>query len=209
LLKLLPTARAFSKCGLHTVQFRGTIANFSGPDVPNGSHLRAAFRKSLRAVELDFACNTSQVPQSSKYRGNEYCGKAQFNSAQQCYLRGKDSVREHAVQLENLISIRICNRDPGHTGDAVPVRVCCEQFAFRLFLVMVATACSLVLPPFLTVFKLFIAFTSFFTSKTRLSDAPKQALKCQQQLNHVAEQRHLKVFGCHHRQCSFWGRLFT
>jgi hypothetical protein len=61
----------------------------------------------------------------------------------------------------------------------------------------------------LTVFKPSIHFCTFFTLKTRLSEAPNLSHKCPHRLNHVEEHRNLLVFVPRHYHYSFCGELFT
>jgi hypothetical protein len=87
--------------------------------------------------------------------------------------RKNGSVRKRAIQLENLISTRICSRGRQQhmLANQCLIRVGGESFASSVFLAMVVakhflavTVCFFIFwPPLLTVFKSFTPFRNFFT----------------------------------------------
>jgi hypothetical protein len=93
---------AASTCG----SFARTLLNFGSPQLQNSSLQRAGF----------FCPSTSICPRycnPETLAAVNTAANPQFASVQQSFCKGNGSVRECAVQLERLITIRIYSSDPG------------------------------------------------------------------------------------------------
>ncbi len=93
-------------------------------------------------------------------------------------------VYKYALRLEPLILIRKCCSDPEQhiLAKQYLVGLSDDPFAISVIVAMAAAAhfrrvrsVFSVLASLLTVLKFFSSFSNFFTSKTRLSDTPKQS----------------------------------
>jgi hypothetical protein len=130
---------------------------------------------------------------------------------QRCSCKGIGSVGKSTVWLEDLFFIRIYNRDPrphilrkqrlvGAGG---------EPFCLQ-WIPLIGSGDSLFLwfwAWLITVFRSFIPFSNFVTSKTNLSDADEQYGKFGDGKDRVAERGHVLVFCCH-CHWSFCERLY-
>ncbi len=103
---------------------------------------RAHFWVSI-ALRLQYCI--PHVLKFSKFMGSNMAAKPQFSSMQQCCQKGNCHVHKHAVLPENLISIRICSRDPGQRILVKQhlVGIGSDQFAISRDLAMVVATCFL------------------------------------------------------------------
>jgi hypothetical protein len=108
-------------------------------------------------------------------RGSETAAKPPFVSLQRFFCKGNGGILELAVQLESLISIRICSRDPGQHILAKQrlIDVGSDLFASCENLAMMPAKCFLAANIFLlrfwasllTVFKFFYHLAAFLLQK--------------------------------------------